>query len=168
MAKNEAPKVYRQIPYRYICEHCGAQTEWKNASISGESDTAIDQQEIPKAIKEAQSGNYFALNNIKGKCEKCGRHQSWELGEAKAFMRRAPLMGLALVGTASIALFILFGLLGALAVFVLGTLGCFIFGLVSYLRVKSDVSKTNVRHSPEVIWSAQAVPQAGEQPQMLG
>lgn len=168
MAKNEAPKVTRQIPYRYICEHCGAQTEWENASISGESDTAIDQKEIPKAMKEAQSGNYFALNNINGKCKNCGRHQSWELGEAKAFMKRSPLIGLGIVGSASIILFFLFGLLGALVVFVLGTMAFFIFGLVLYIRIKSDVSKTTVRYSPEVIWSAQAVPQADEQPQMLG
>ncbi|MCL1847990.1 MAG: hypothetical protein FWF91_08550 [Coriobacteriia bacterium] len=163
MAKNETPKIIREIPYRFVCEHCGTMTEWKTATVSGDTNEAIDSKVIPGAMKAAQKGNYFDLGNIKGKCDRCGHRQSWELGEAKAWMRRSPVMGLGLGATiggvgALITVF-LFGLLGALIIFIalslLGMIGAFIYGLAQYLIVKSEMRKTVYRYIPEVIWYQQ-------------
>ncbi len=162
MAKNETPKVTRNIPYRYVCEHCGTQTEWKTAHLTGDTEEAINNTILPTAVKEAQKGNYFELNNIEGKCPHCRGRQSWELGEAKAWMRRSPLMGLgvgAMIGGvgAFVSVF-LFGLLGALILFlalsIICMIGAFIFGLVQYISIKSSMKKTSRRHTPEVVWQS--------------
>jgi len=160
VAKNETPKVTREMPYRFVCEHCGVQTEWKQAHVTGETDEAINQTVIPEAMQASQEGNYFDFNNMVGKCDHCGHRQSWELGEAKVWMRRSPLMGLslgaALGGFGAFAAVFLFGLLGALVIFValalLGMIGAFIYGLVQYLIINSDMKKTSLRHAPEIVW----------------
>lgn len=161
MADN-TPKITREIPYRYTCEHCGTITEWKTANVTGDSNANINASVIPEAMEQAKKGNFFNLNNINGKCDSCGKHQSWELGEAKAWMVRSPLMGLGLggmiggVGAFMTAFF--FGLLGALVIFLiiafLGMVGAFIYGLIKYIIVKTDMNKTHVRYAPEVIWNA--------------
>ena len=166
MAKKETPKIKRDIPYRYVCEHCGTQTEWKIANVTGDTDEAIDRTVIPGLMRNAQQGNFFDLSNITGKCERCGHHQSWELGEAKAWMRRSPLMGLGIGGmiggVGAFATVFLFGLLGALILFLgislLGMLGAFIYGLVKYIGIKSDMKKTRLRYMPELIWQQQKSP----------
>lgn len=165
MAKDETPKVTRNIPYRYVCEHCGAQTEWKNSHVTGDSDIDIDQTVIPHARDEAAKGNFYELNGISGTCDHCGRRQSWELGEAKAWMKRSPLMGLGLGGmiggVGAFASAFLFGLLGAFLIFiglaVLGMIGAFIYGLARYIAIKGDMGKTTRRHMPEVVWQVQQV-----------
>jgi len=165
MAKKQTPQVTRKIPYRFVCEHCGAQIDWKYAQVTGASDAIIDQQVIPKAMKAVRSGNYYDLNNIVGKCGHCGHRQSWELGEAKAWMRKSPLMGLGLGcmagGVGAFAAVFFFGILGAGIIFVavslLGMIAAFIYGLVQYLTVKSEMKKTTYRHIPEVIWYQQQV-----------
>jgi len=165
MAKKETPKIIRSIPYRFTCEHCGVQTDWKDAHVSGDTDNTINQTVIPKAIDEAQKGNYFDLNNIIGKCEHCGHRQSWELGEAKTWMRRSPLIGLGvgatIGGIGAVITVFLFGLLGAAIIFIvislISMLGAFIYGLTQYLSIKSDMKKTASRHIPEIIWYQQQV-----------
>lgn len=168
---NENTKVKRTIPYRFVCEHCGTQTSWKEAHVSGDSYEAIDRVELPKVRGEVERGNYFDLNNINGKCEHCGGHQSWELGEAKAWMMRSPLMGLGLGcmigGIGAFLTVFFFGLLGAFLLFVglsiLGMIGAFIYGLARYVIIKSHMKKTHVRYIPELIWYAEQT-----QPDMTG
>lgn len=164
----ENTKVQRTIPYRFVCEHCGIQTEWKQAHITGDSHEAIYTVDLPKTMREVEQGNYFGLNNINGKCEHCEGHQSWELGEAKAWMCRSPLMGLGLGGMiggvgAFLTVFF-FGLLGALILLValslIGMIVAFIYGLVKYIIVKSHMNKTQVRYIPELIWFAEQPQQA--------
>ncbi len=176
MAKNESPKVTRTVPYRFVCEHCGAQTEWKNASVTGDSDAAIDTTVIPNALKEVQKGNYFDLNNISGTCSNCDGRQSWELGEAKAWMRRSPLMGLGIGGMiggvgAFVTVFF-FGILGALAILLaislLGMIGAFIFGLVQYISVSSSMKKSSARYVPEIIWQSSPPPPQGGRVELAG
>lgn len=152
MAKNQTPQVVHKIRYHFVCEHCGSDSGWTPASLSGESESEILQKKIPEAQINAQKGNYFDLSGIGGKCKNCGRRQSWELHEAKTWMKRAPLIGLGLAGMGGIALMFLFGLMGFAVVFVLGMLISTICGLVMYIRVKSDVGKTRNRFTPEIDW----------------
>jgi len=165
MAKNTAPKVKRELPYRFVCEHCGIQTEWKYASVAGDTEAAIDETVLPKAMQAAQGGNYFDLNNITGKCASCGHRQSWELGEAKAWIRQSPLMGLGISsmvgGVGALIAVLFFGLLGALIIFIavslLVMIGVFIYGVIQYFIIKSEMKKTAYRYIPEIVWHPQQI-----------
>lgn len=157
----QTPKITRNIPYRYVCEHCGTTSEWKTAHVTGETEQAIDSTVIPAAQKKANKGNFFELNNINGKCPCCGKHQSWELGEAKAWMIQSPLMGLGLGcmvgGVGAFLTVFFFGLLGAFILFmalaIVGMIGAFLYGLIRYIVVKKDAVKARVRFMPEVVWN---------------
>ena len=156
MAKNQTPQIVHKLRYRYVCKHCGAENGWNDASLSGASEMEIIQKKIPEAQMQAGKGNYFDLSGISGKCQRCARRQSWELGEAKAWMKRAPLMGMGIAGIGGFMLTFLFGLIGFVVVFAIGMAVGFLCGLIMYIRVKSDVAKTANRFSPEIDWTPEA------------
>ena len=163
MAKKQTPQVTHRISYRFVCEHCGNDVGWNNASLSGTSEQEITQKKIPEAQKAAEKGNYFDLSGIAGKCKSCGGRQSWELAEAKTWMKRAPLIGLGLAGMGGFALWFLFGLMGFVIVAALGMVVGFVCGLVMYISVKSSISKTTNRFVPEFDWMPKNIdiPQEG-------
>ena len=154
MAKKvQTPKVTYTVAHRFVCEHCNSPSEWSNSIVSGDTDADLYQKQLPLAKEAVEKGSYIELSGLSGKCKHCGKRQSWELKDAKTIMKRSPMMGLWLVGSASFALFFLFGLSGALALFVLGSLGFFLYGLMTYLRVKSHSKKSPQRNTPEIAWT---------------
>ena len=151
MAK-EKEKATHNVKHRYVCEHCGELSEWKTSTITGQSLEEIFKTEIPKAQKATESSDYAMLATLDEKCQKCGRYQSWGLNGAKGLMKKSPLIGLGIAGSLGWVFWFFFGLLGFAGVFVIVMLLSLIIGLVSYIRITSDMKKTSQRNIPEINW----------------
>ena len=80
--------------YNFECEHCGTYSGEKNAAIKG--GTAIQGNNTEHALKIAEMDLLFQIEKAKkrmekqnypkdiiGKCDKCGKYQSWMLANAK-------------------------------------------------------------------------------------
>ena len=155
--ENKETEKYN-ISYRYVCEHCGAVSEWKKSALSGKSQEEIFDKKIPSMQKKVARGNYFDLSGD-GKCEKCSKRQSWELKSAKLLMLRAPAIGLVAAGSLGWVVWFFFGLLGFLFVFVVVSFFAFIYGLIEYIRISIHMNATIRRNTPEIVWESVALNQ---------
>ena len=150
---NKKEKVSHDVKHRFICEHCSELSEWKTSVITGQSLEDIFKTEIPQAQKAIEAGNYSTLTTLDEKCQKCGRYQSWGLNGAKWLMKKSPLIGLGIAGSLGWIFWFFFGLLGFVGVFIIVMLLSLIIGLVSYIRITSDMKKTSQRNIPEINWT---------------
>ena len=155
--ENKETEKYN-ISYRYVCEHCGEVSEWKKSAVGGKSQEEIFDKKIPSMQKKVARGNYIDLSGD-GKCEKCGKRQSWELKSAKLIMLRAPGIGLVAASSLGWVVWFFFGLLGFLFVFAVVSLFAAIYGLVEYIRISIDMNATIRRNTPEIVWESVALNQ---------
>lgn len=159
--------------YRFTCEHCGQDSGWKlaaeqsNASLNVSGNRNISSQESAMLQQQAQSGlkqavaarkfkmargNYGA--DVSGKCESCGKHQSWEIGAAKWKPFITALQGL--IGGFLLMIFAsLFGKDAANTAAILIPIGLgagLLIGLAIFIKIKIDSMQTKTRNTPEILW----------------
>ena len=152
MKSNQKETVKHHISYRFVCEHCGTVSEWRNTAVGGETQEVIFDKKIPSLQKEVAQNNYSSVAS-NGKCAKCGKRQSWEVKNSTFFMKWSLLIGLGVAGSLGWVVWFLFGLLGFVSVFVIVSLISFIYGLVDYIQVSSHARATSRRNKPEIIWT---------------
>jgi len=151
MAKQKVT-VKHDVSHRFVCEHCGDISEWKNSTIEGNTKEEIFEKKIPGILKEIEKNNYSDLIKLDGKCGKCNKRQSWEIVGSTKIIKRAPGIGLMAAGSLGWFAWFLFGLLGFLVVFAVVTLFALIYGSIDYIRVNSDMKATSQRNTPEINW----------------
>jgi hypothetical protein len=151
MKNNKKEMVKRLISRRFVCEHCGNISKWKNTTVMGETQEIILNKKIPAAQKNVAKNDYSDFAGD-GKCAKCGKRQSWEIKGSTFFMKWSLPIGLGAAGSLGWVIWLMFGLLGFAAVFVVVSLLAFIFGLVEYIKIRTNMRATNKRNKPEIIW----------------
>ena len=156
MAKKMLAYKYK---FRYVCEHCGKEADWREVSITGKNEKEI-RGKIPEVKQAASSGDihgYLPLGV--GKCGACGKHQSWSVSSIKGRLSMAMWGGLAMGAVGAWILTsimiggLLWGAIGFIVGFCVGFPICLIVQMVGYSRVKKDMTLTQNRFLPEIVWS---------------
>ena len=168
--KRNAKKAFQ---YQFTCEHCGKESPMKTfvvsasaskdvpgkAGLSPVDQAMLDEQaagELQAAItikkNFVEKGSYG--QKISGKCDYCGKRQSWELKSAKLLPLWRALTGLA----AGFLIMVFASLLGedagnAAVIFIpIGLGGGLLIGLIQLVNIRTCASKKQGNSKPSIYW----------------
>jgi hypothetical protein len=179
MAKSYTFEETVPFKYRFVCEHCGKQTNWLKAKISDQKtvevgffdDAGLKKQEFrdgfhkytyPDKKAKIINGKYNESEEMKGICPKCGMHQSWESSTTRIGTWIGMFVTCLIVGLFCLSVLlsktsspgfpvILIG--GACLLCVPVSLIFLIRDLVKRAKISEDSSKTKNRNKPEFEFS---------------
>ncbi|MDR1214156.1 MAG: hypothetical protein LBK54_08775 [Propionibacteriaceae bacterium] len=153
--------------YRYVCEHCGTDSGMRQGKVTAKKSVSLENQTVdPQWVKKLAernlvrevaatrasfaTGDYFALP---GKCEACGKHQSWKAGGSWKYTAYGAIFGviIGIVVLIAIALFTNIVLVWPLLIGLV--LGGVVGGAIQ-LRIARDIGKSGIRDAPFVIWQS--------------
>jgi len=181
MAKSYTFRESVSFKYRFVCEHCGAQTDWLEAEIYDQKTVEVlsfenvEQRKkgfqkdfykytYPDKKNKILNGKYNEAEGLNGKCPKCDMRQSWEssttqIGLWLGMFALCLVIGLICLGTllskTSSPGFPVILIGGACLLGVPISLIFLIIDLVKLTKIKADSSKTTNRNKPEFEFSKQ-------------